>query len=162
MYKLLLLTMLSVVWMMMQTLQLDEELAIRTLFYGKHAVNRAVHAAAQQLDPEALADGVVRIDPEAAEAAALTYLQANLLIDQTGVPLPGTRLRERVEVLVFRIVNEGESFPYTYRNETYDYVVTLRKPGVVMIVRLRNPRVFTMLEPIEWAIKGAAETVTAD
>ncbi|EXX86065.1 hypothetical protein BG53_12735 [Paenibacillus darwinianus] len=161
MYKLLLLTMLSVVWMMMQTLQFDGELAMRTLFYGKHAVNRAVHAAAQRLDMEALANGVVRIDPQAAEAAALAYLQANLRIDRNGVPLPGTRLRDRVEVLVFRIVNEGEFFPYTYRNEAYDYEVTLRKPGVVLIVRVRNPRVFAMLEPIEWAIKGAAETVAA-
>ena len=31
-------------------LQTDEELAMHTLFHGKHALNNAVHAAAQQSD----------------------------------------------------------------------------------------------------------------
>jgi hypothetical protein len=159
MYKLLLFTLLAVVWMMLQTLQLDEELAIRTLFASKQAVNRAAHAAAQQLDAAALADGIVRIDEPTAEAAAMLYLRANLRIDEAGEPLPGSRLRDPVEVLALEIVNVGESFPYVYRNDAFGYEVTLKRPGVIMIVRIRNPRTFTMLEPIEWQVKGTAETV---
>jgi hypothetical protein len=159
MYKLLLFTLLAVVWMMLQTLQIDEELAIRTLFASKQAVNRAAHAAAQQLDAAALADGIARIDEPAAAAAAMTYLRANLRIDEAGEPLPGSRLREPVEVLALEIVNAEEPFPYIYRNNDFDYEVTLERPGVVLIVRIRNSRTFTMLEPIEWQVKGAAETV---
>jgi len=159
MYKLLLLTLLSVVWMMMHTLQIDEELAIRTLFASKQAVNRAAHAAAQQLDSDALADGIVRIDEPVAESAALSYLRANLLLDENGAPLPGSKLRDPVDVLELAVVNSEASFPYVYRSNVYDYEVTLERPGVVLIVGIRYPRSFTMLEPIEWQVKGAAETV---
>ncbi|CAM4477885.1 hypothetical protein [Paenibacillus tarimensis] len=157
--KLLLLLLFSVVWIMVHTLQIDEEMAMRTLFEGKHAVNRAAHAAAQQLDPLALSRGEIRIDPRAAAEAGALYLQGNLKIDETGMPLRGSKLRERAELLLFKVVDGDESFPYHYRNEAFNYEVTLQRPGVIMIVRLRNPNVFRMLEPIEWDIKGAAEVV---
>jgi len=159
MYKLLLLTLMTVIWMMMQALQIDEELAIRTLFASKQAINRAAHAAAQQLSAEALADGIVRIDEPAAEAAALSYLRANLLLDEAGVPLPGSKLRDPVDVLELGIVNSEASFPYVYRSDAYEYEVTLERPGVVLIAGIRYPRTFSLLEPIEWQVKGAAETV---
>jgi len=159
MYKLLLLTLMAVVWMMLQTLQIDEELAIRTLFASKQAVNRAAHAAAQQLNADALADGIVRIDEPAAEEAALSYLRANLLLDESGMPLPGSKLRDPVDILELAVVNSEASFPYVYRSDAYDYEVTLRRPGVVLIAGIRYPRSFTLLEPIEWQVKGAAETV---
>lgn len=85
-------------------------------------------------------------------------LAGNLLVDDEGVPLANSFLREPIEVLVFDIVNGDEtSFPYVYRNDEHDFEAVLRKPGVVLIVKVVYPRAFRVLEPIEWEIRGAAE-----
>ncbi|OUM97314.1 MAG: hypothetical protein A9Z00_05450 [Thermobacillus sp. ZCTH02-B1] len=159
MHKLLLLTLMAAVWAMLVALQVDEEMSIRTLFEAKRAVNRAAHAAAQQVDEDALAAGVVHIDEAAAASAALRYLQTNLRLDSSLAPLPGSMLRDPVEIAELRVVNGNEHFPYTYRNEVYDYEVTLRRPGVILIVRVRYPRGFSVMDPIEWYVKGSAELV---
>ncbi|MFC0393344.1 hypothetical protein [Paenibacillus mendelii] len=161
MYKLVLAVLMMMVWMLLHALQTDEEMAMAALFQGKHALNRAAHAAAQQLEKEAIADGRLRIDEAAAASAASLYLQANLQLDETGQPLPGTYWRDRAEVAVFEVVNDDRSFPFTYRNDRYDYEVTLQRPGVILILKLTYPRIFTVLEPIEWQIKGAAEIVAS-
>jgi hypothetical protein len=157
MYKLVLALLMMVVWMLLHALQTDEEMAITALFQGKHAVNRAAHAAAQQVDAAALADGRLHIDEAAARAEAGLYLQRNLQLDEAGVPLPGTYLKERVELVDFQVINDDKTFPYTYRNDSADYEVTLRRPGVVLIARIVYPRVFAVIEPITWTIKGTAE-----
>ena len=159
MYKLILIMLMMVVWMYMHALQTDEEMATAALFQGKHAVNRAAHAAAQQLDRAALADGRAHIDEPAAIREAARYLQTNLQLDEAGMPLPGAYLQDRVEVLVCDVVNDDRTFPFVYRNAAYNYEVTLRKPGVVMIVKLVYPSVFSVMAPIEWEIKGTAELV---
>lgn len=158
-YKLLLIVVMMSVWLSIHLLQVEEELAMKTLFQGKHAVNRAAHAAAQQLDTAALGEGLLSLAPDKAAAAAALYLQENLQLDESGVPLPGSFLKQPVELVLFKIVNADETFPYTYRNEAYDYEVTLNRPGVVIIVHMVYPRAFQVLEPIEWNIKGAAELV---
>lgn len=157
MYKLMLILLMMTVWVSMHFLQTDEEMAMKLLYQGKHALNRAAHAASQQLDPAAMAEGVLRIDPDAAESAAAAYLQANLHLDALGNPLPNSPVRERVNVLVFEVINNDRIFPYTYRNDQYDYEVTLQRPGVVLIIHVVYPRAFTLLGPIEWEIKGVSE-----
>ncbi|KIL38871.1 hypothetical protein SD70_23705 [Gordoniibacillus kamchatkensis] len=157
MYKLLLFPLMAVCFFALYALQTDEELAMFTLFHGKRALNYAVHAAAQQSDMDKLADGVRSIDPIRAQAAARDYLRANLRLDANNDPLPGTLLRNRVEWLDWAVINENNSFPYTYTNNLYGYSVTLHKPGVVAIVRLQFPRSYTVLQPIAWTIKAAAE-----
>ncbi|WP_308636080.1 hypothetical protein [Paenibacillus silvisoli] len=157
MYKLLLVMLMMVVWMLMHALQTDEELAIAALFQGKHAVNRAAHAAAQQIDAGALAEGRLAIDAQAAGRAAARYLQMNLQLDESGKPLPGAFLQEKVDVLEFKVINDDRTFPYTYRNASLDYEVTLQRPGVVLIAKIVYPRLFAVIEPIEWTINGAAE-----
>lgn len=157
MHKLLLLTLMAGIWTMLHALQIEEEMALRTFFEGKRAVNRAAHAAAQQLDSEALSEGIVRIDEEAALASALLYLRVNLRLDESLAPLPGSMLRDPVELAEFRVVNDDAAFPFTYRNAALDYEVTLREPGVILIIRIRYPRGFTVMEPLDWYVKGAAE-----
>lgn len=157
MYKLLLFVLMISVWLSLHLLQVEEELAMHTLYQGKYAVNRAAHAASQQLDPVSLADGVLQIDSSAAAQEANRYLQANLRLDGNGVPLPGTFLKQPVEVVAFEVINADRSFPFTYRNVEYQYEVTLQRPGVVMIAKLTYPRTFGVLDPIVWQIKGAAE-----
>lgn len=159
MYKLVLIIAMMSVWLTVNLLQVEEEMAMKTLFLGKHAINRAAHAAAQQLDIEALGDGLMQIDPVAAAGTAAQYLQMNLSLDQDGVPIRHSFLRHPVEVLVFDVVNAEHSFPYYYRNDTYNYEVVLKRPGVVLIAKVIYPRAFQILDSIEWNIKGTAELV---
>lgn len=147
--------------MLLHALQADEQIALRALFQVKHAVNRAAHAAAQQIDAEKLKDGIISIDSDSAAAAARHYLQRNMRLDDTMEPLPGSFWRSRLEVIVFEVINEDRAFPYvyTYVNGTEIYNVTLERPGVVMLVRMEYPRTYKVLGPITWEIKGAAELV---
>jgi hypothetical protein len=159
MHKLVFSVLMLVLWWMLHALQIDEEAAMGTLHEGKRAVDRAAHAAAQQTDRDKLEAGILSIDRGKALAAAETYLQANLRLKSDFTPEERAFLRERVEVKVFQVINETETFPYVYRNPEYGYEVTLRRPGVVLIVRLVYPRLFGVLDPIEWNLKGAAELV---
>lgn len=157
MHKLLLFPLMAVCFFALYALQTDEELAMFTLFQGKRGLNYAVHAAAQQSDMVKLAEGVRSIDPMKARSAALEYLRTNLRLDANNDPLPDTLLRNRVEWLDWAVINENQSFPYTYTNTVYGYAVTLQKPGVVAIIRLQFPRTYKVLQPITWTIKAAAE-----
>lgn len=159
MAKLVFSVLMIVVWWMLHALQIDEEAAMGTVHDAKRAVDRAAHAAAQQLDRDKLEMGVISIQSELAEEAALTYLRHNLSLDAELQPLPDSFLREAVEVRAFDIINEDSEFPFTYRNPLYDYEVTLDRPGVVLIVHVKYPRLFRVLAPVEWDLKGSAELV---
>lgn len=159
MAKLVFSILMIVVWWMLQALQLDEELALSSVHEAKRAVNRAAHAAAQQLDRDKLEMGVLSIHSGEAEAAALAYLSANLRLDGDLFPVSGSVFRERVIVEDFSVINEEESFPYTYRNSAFGYESTLSRPGVVLIVHVQFPRLFGVLSPVEWDLKGTAELV---
>ena len=157
MAKLLFILLFLAAWLTAHALQADEERSIRTLFESKHAVNRAAHAAAQQLDEGELADGNIAIDEGAAFSTAMAYLQQNLKLGGDGEPKPGSRLKEQVLIEDYKVINRDRKFPYTYRNDRYDYEVTLDRPGVVLIVRIVYPRMFTAMDPIVWYVKGTAE-----
>ncbi|WP_168119835.1 hypothetical protein [Paenibacillus sp. HB172176] len=159
MYKLLLIIAMMTLWLSVHLIQIEDELAMKTLFQSKRAVNRAVHAAAQQLDKTSLSEGELRIDPTAAAAAAFEYLQRNLQLDASNNPQNTSFLEEQVEVLVFDIINSDESFPYFYHNDSYLYDAVLNKPGVVMIIHVAFPNRFPVLEPMEWSVKGVSEIV---
>lgn len=159
MYKIILFTLLSVLLVMIYALQVDRELAMHSLFQAKYALNRSTHAAAQQLDEQLLSAGVVSINVADAEEVAHKYLQHNLGLDSSNTPLPDTFLQAAVEVLIFEVVNEQESFPYTYIHAGFDYEVTIDKPGVIMIIRVVYPRTYNVMGPITWEIKSASEVV---
>lgn len=159
MHKLVLYVLLAVFYLTLHALQVDEEMAMHTLFRAKHALNRSTHAAAQQLDSAKLARGVYSIDPLSAESTALLYLQSNLSLTSTNDPQPGTFFRTKIKVQVLEVINETQAFPYTYTNATFDYEVTLEKPGVIMIIEVEYPRTYQVMGPITWQIKGAAELV---
>lgn len=157
MHKIVLYMLLLVFFMTLFALQIDEEVSMNTLFRVKHGLNRATHAAAQQLDEQKLAQGIVSIDPQAAEEEAYYYLQSNLQLDMDNVPLQGSFLESPVEVVVLEIINENRIFPYHYVNGDYDYEVTLQRPSVIMIIRVEYPRIYHVIGPITWVIKGTAE-----
>jgi hypothetical protein len=151
--------LMAAIWWMLHALQIDEELALNTVHEAKRAVNRAVHAAAQQVDRDKLEMGVLSLQPEEAEKAALLYLRDNLRLDASLHPGPGSFLRETVSIEEFEVIGNELSFPYTYRNHQFGYEVTLSRPGVVMIVHISYPRLFGVLAPVEWDLKGSAEMV---
>ena len=130
-----------------------------TLSSAKQAVNRAAHAAAQQLDRDKLELGILSIEHERAELAASEYLMDNLALDGNLRPMSGSFLRDPLEVRVFEVLDESVAYPYTYRNEQYDYEVAFDRPGVVLIVHLKYPLLFGVLAPIEWDVKGSSELV---
>jgi len=157
--KLIFSVLMIVVWWTLHALQIDEEAAMRTVHEAKRAIDRAAHAAAQQIDREKLEMGVISIDPRLAQDAAIAYLGHNLGLDASLQPGSGSFLKDPVEVLAFEIVNENVDFPFTYRNAQYEYEVTLDRPGVVLIAHVKYPRLFGVLAPVDWDLKGAAELV---
>ncbi len=159
MAKLLFGILMTVVWWMLHALQLDEEAAMGTLNDVKLAVNSAAHAAAQQLDRDKLELGVLTIDYDKAEHAAATYLMENLALDRNLQPTAESILESAVEVRAFEVLGEDTLYPYTYRNEPYDYEVTFDRPGVVLIVHVQYPALFGVLAPIEWDVRSSAELV---
>jgi hypothetical protein len=159
MAKLVFSVLMIVIWWMLHALQMDEELAMGTVHEAKRSVNRAAHAAVQQLDRDKLELGLLSINQEKAEEAIVAYLQENLLLNADLIPVTGSFLRDPVEVRVFEVINEEAEYPYTYRNSLYQYEVTLDRPGVVLIVHVKYPRLFGVLSPIEWDLKGTAELV---
>ncbi|THF72988.1 hypothetical protein [Cohnella fermenti] len=159
MHKLVFVVLMLIVWWTLHAIQVDEELALSVVHEGKRAVDRAAHAAAQQIDEAKLEAGVPAIDRDKAIASAALYLKENLRLEADLSPSEDGYLREPVEVKVLDIVDETQAFPYRYRNDEYDYEVTFRRPGVVLIAHIVYPRVFAALPPIEWELKGAAELV---
>lgn|SRR5690625_758312 len=156
MYKFIFALIIIVFCLMLQAMQLDEQVAVRTLFQVKHAVNRAVHAAAGQIDEELLHRGKLQIDERKATAAALWYLQQNLSLNEHNEPLPTSLLKDEVDIVLFEVIND-ESFPYTYRSEDDHFAVTLDRPGVIMIVGVNYPQAFSLLGDIRWTVKGTAQ-----
>lgn len=159
MAKLVFSVLMIVVWWMLHALQIDEEVAMQTVHEAKRAVDRAAHAAAQQVDREKLEMGIISINPDLAAEAAISYLGNNLSLNASQQPLPDSFLRDPVEIIAFEIINEDVVYPYTYRNLEYDYEVRLDRPGVVLIAHVKYPRLFGVLAPVEWDLKGAAELV---
>jgi hypothetical protein len=159
MAKLVFSVLMIVIWWMLHALQMDEELAMGTVHEGKRAVDRAAHAAAQQLDREKLELGMLSIKPELAEQAALLYLRENLSLDAGLNPEPDSLLQDPLEIRVFKVFNEEVDYPFTYRNSLYDFEITLDRPSVILIVHMKYPRLFGVLAPVEWDLKGSAELV---
>lgn len=159
MAKLVFSVLMIVIWWMLHALQLDEELAMGTVHEAKRAVDRAAHAAAQQLDRDKLELGLLSIDEVKAEDTLIQYLRENLSLDAGLNPTPGSFLRDPVQVRVFKVINEDVTYPYVYRNELYDYEITLDRPGVVLIAHVAYPRLFGVIGPIEWDLRGTAQLV---
>lgn len=159
MNKLLFYMLLIVFLVSLLALQADEELSMNSFFDVKHALNRATHAAAQQTDALKLAQGIADLDEDQARITALSYLRDNLRLDDNLAPLPGSFLQAPVEIVALEVIGADESFPYLYEQPLYDYSVTLTRPGVIMLIRLQYPRMYSVMDPVVWVIKSASELV---
>ncbi len=148
-----------VVWLTMYAQQLDQELAMKVYYKGKYAVNRATHAAAQQLDKHRLAEGQLFIDEERAIIMAKQYLYQNLLLDENGVPTPQSFLQSPLHIVLFEIINADQQFPYLYDNSQYGIRLQLEQPAVIIVVALKYPSIFLHNDPVEWYVAGSSQLV---
>lgn len=157
MYKLLLVICMLPIVLQLHSLQADEELAVRMFFQVKQALNRAVHAGAQQVDPEALSEGRYRLDPERAELVMLAYLRENLNLDESLRPMSGSLLRSPVEIVEFEIVEPPANGAPAYRSTSRGDIVRFDRPGVLLTVRVEYPQAYRLLNPIAWEITSAGQ-----
>ena len=162
MYKVLWFISVIVVSVFLHAVQIEQEAALRALLQAKNTVNRAVHAAAQQVDQAALAEGKRVINPVRAKEEMLQYIQYHLNLDELLEPLPNSLYQSKAIVDVFDVIQEDQSFPYIYTDEEKGIDITLQKPGVILILRLEYPRAFSWIEPFGWDLKAAAEIVYDD
>lgn len=159
MYKLLWLLLIILSGTILQAQQFDEEVSLSALFQLKHAVNRATHAAALQVDAQQLSQGILAIDEVKAKTTFYRYLYANLHLDERGVPQSNTFWKNGVERIQIVIINANQHFPYVFYDAARSYRVTLNEPGVIAFVDVTYPAMFNLLEPIHWQMNGAAALV---
>jgi len=158
-YKLLLIPLMLVVSLTMYAQQIDQELAMKVYYKGKYAVNRATHAAVQQLDSFRLADGELFIDEDRAFDMAKQYLYANLLFDANGQPTAQSFIQSPIRILLFEVVNADQTFPYQYENPQYGIRLSLHKPAVVLVVALDYSGIFLRNDPVKWNIVGSSQLI---
>lgn len=157
MNKLLLVILMSVVFTTLSALQIDHQLSIHNFFASKYSLNRAVHAAAQQIDLEQLSKGIYSIDQKKSYEVAMVYLQENLQLNEKLESKPGSFLLTNIQVELFQVVNQQVTFPYTFHSPEHSYQITLQRPGVIMIVNIEYPQKYRVLSPISWKMKAVAE-----
>ncbi|NGM82636.1 hypothetical protein G5B47_09415 [Paenibacillus sp. 7124] len=107
----------------------------------KHAINMAVHDAAQEMNESERASGRLVFDPAAAEASFRETLKANLGLDDSLAPRTGSRLRSKVEVVDFVVIDEssGVTFPFLYEDSRYGITKFLQGPSVIAVIKTRHP-----------------------
>jgi hypothetical protein len=132
-------------------LELDYDHATAMFIQAKQAVNRSVQAAAMQIDPESWAAGEPVLEPIRAESIFKDYLKDNLKLS-TG------NLKNHIGEIEVTIVDRSHSFPYTFQSKWNDTIV-FRSPGLFVSVQLTYPRLYKVLGPITWNIRGAEQIV---
>ncbi|WP_218092777.1 hypothetical protein [Paenibacillus solanacearum] len=115
----------------------------------KSLLDHATRAAALNLIPAEAALGRIVWDPGKGTADFYRYLQLNLKLDGSLVPLPGSHLKERL--IVHRLEHvTNPSYPYvlsrslTLYSGTSDAIVrqvqvTIYGPSIVAIIEVRQP-----------------------
>lgn len=110
----------------------------------KESVNSATHDAAMALDSAELSRGRLVFNRAQAEANLLESLQINLGLYPSMLPKSGTRVRERVTVEYFEILDESNStFPMLYQNATYGLAKYLNGPAIVAVISTPHPKIFS-------------------
>lgn len=159
MYKLLIIPLMLIVWLSLYAGAIDQELAMKSYYKGKHAVNRGAHAAALQLDSLALAEGIFQLDPIQARAEAERMIYLNLLLDEAGNPTAQSFIRKPVQIVHFDVLDASLSYPYHYKLDSYDFQTTFERPAVIVVIKISYPRIFSINNPVEWNIIGSAQLV---
>jgi hypothetical protein len=111
----------------------------------KSANDFAAHDAVQLVRRDSVGEGHLLLD-DAAYDAFLAALRANLGLDASLHPLPGSRLPRDVTVVWFQIIDERTvTFPHLYENATYHIAKYLRGPAVIAVIETPHPILFRRL-----------------
>lgn len=158
-YKLLIVPLMLIVWLSLYAGGIDQELAMKSYYKGKQAVNRGAHAAALQLDTAALAEGIFQLDPSKARATAEQMIYRNLALDETGSPTANSFIRAPVDIVHFEVLDASLTYPLHYKLDRYGFQTTFYRPAVIIVMKLSYPRIFSINNPVEWNIIGSAQLV---
>jgi len=149
MYKFIIYPILIVLLLFTSLDQLSNHAALIHYYSYKYAVNRATHAAAMQLDKEALADGHIVIDEYEAQLAARQLLNLNLEKDSYTITF-------------FEVVHvESENVPYHYVNKQWNIELYLYKPAVILVISTELPHMIKSKPSFLWNIFGTSEVVSS-
>lgn len=159
MYKLIIIPLMIVVWLIVYGNQLHQELSLKAYYIGKQAVNHAAHAGALQIDKEKLGEGIFAIEPNEARRVALQYLFSNLSLNRNGNPLSQYSLLKEIEIVHFEVLDERLSYPYQYELQQYQYRNVIYRPAVIIVVNMKVRHMFSGHNPVEWNIIGSAQIV---
>ncbi|MEK8217122.1 hypothetical protein [Paenibacillus sp. FSL L8-0463] len=119
-------------------LQNDEWDITRSML--KDANNMAVHDASMELDTAALALGDIIINRDEAMQTFTETLEANLGLDANLIPRSGSRLRAKVEIVDFRILDDSNTtFPILYEDPDHGITKYLTGPAVVAVIKTKHP-----------------------
>lgn len=130
------LALFTLTWLSQE--QAQEWAVERNLF--KSANNFAAHDAVQVVQRDSVGEGRLLLDDEAAYEAFVAALSANLGLDSSLQPLPGSRLRQAVKVVWFQVIDERTvTFPYFYQHPTYKIAKYLRGPAVIAVIETPHP-----------------------
>lgn len=150
MYKLIAFLLLAPALVLFLLTEQETHRASKSYFSVKHAIDHSVLAASQQIDMATWVDGVPQLNQTSAEQTFRQVLDENL-----------SRIRAhlaRVEVKSIAIIDSSHQFPYVYHGSAAD-LITLQKPGIVVICEVEYARRWRVLSPIVWTIEGAAQLV---
>jgi hypothetical protein len=150
-YKIASFLIIAPLLVMLLLLQLDHDYATALFIQAKQAVNRSVQAAAMQVDLESWAAGEPVLEPVQAESTFKDYLKDNLKL-ATG------NLKNQIGEIDVTIVDRSHVFPYTFQSKWNDTIV-FHSPGLFVSVKLTYPRLYKVLGPITWTIRGAEQII---
>jgi hypothetical protein len=143
---------------MLQVIQQDHEHASQVFFQSKQGLNHAVHAATQQMDSTLLREGVVDLNAVLVEQELLKYIKANLIVDDQLSPLIVSFLKDPITNYKVIYVDHLKTFPYTLQTEFGDKI-RFDRPGIYLQCRIRYPKLFGLLPPIQWDVRCAGQVV---
>jgi len=106
--------------------------ALAVKISAKHKLNLACRAAAGQIDMEELKNANLVIDESLAIPKFYEVLEANLRLDGSLQPLPGSIFQGPVSVVFLKVVNQAE-LPFSYSCGSFSE--TVDKPAVIGIIQ---------------------------
>lgn len=148
---------MSVVCLMIWMWQVDDNNTTLANERLKNAVNYAAHDASLQLNKAELGRGKIVFNRPAAENAFTQTLAANLILDSSLDPKPGTLFKDRLTVIYEDFIDssDGVNYPYLYENNAYGIRHIIYGPAVVFAVRVPRPKVFNLnpeYDLVKWAV----------
>ena len=107
----------------------------------KDANNFAVHDAAQEIDDDEKSRGMIVFRKSEARSTYEDTLKLNLGLNHLFEPVPGSRLKDRVQILEFVLFDDSShTFPFLYENDTYKITQLIERPAVLAVIQTDHPR----------------------